>query len=37
MWLKSDELVTTPKKFTLWASGYAETEFTVVVAAPEEE
>ena len=37
MWLKCNEIVNTPKTFTLWASGYPETTFTVVVAEPEEE
>ncbi len=37
MWLKCDEIVNTPKIFTLWASGYPEATFTVVIAEPEEE
>lgn len=37
MWLKCDEIVNTPKVFTLWASGYPEASFTVVIAAPEAE
>lgn len=37
MWLKCDEIVNTPKVFTLWASGYPEATFTVVIAEPEEE
>ena len=37
MWLKCDEIVTTPKVFTLWASGYPGTAFTVVIAEPEQE
>jgi hypothetical protein len=37
MWLKCDEIVNTPKVFTLWASGYAEANFTVVIEEPEEE
>lgn len=37
MWLKCDEIVNTPKIFTLWASGYPEETFTVVIVEPEEE
>ena len=37
MWLKCDEIVDTPKVFTLWASGYPEKTFTVVIAEPDEE
>ncbi|MGI5964060.1 MAG: hypothetical protein ACOX7N_10255 [Lawsonibacter sp.] len=37
MWLKCDEIINTPKVFTLWASGYPEATFTVVIAEPEEE
>ena len=37
MWLKCDEVINTPKVFTLWASGYPEATFTVVIAEPEEE
>jgi hypothetical protein len=37
MWLKCDEIVTTPKIFTLWASGYPEAIFTVVIVEPEVE
>ena len=37
MWLKCDEIVSTPKVFTLWASGYPKTAFTVVIAEPEQE
>ena len=36
MWLKCDEIISTPKVFTLWASGYPEATFTVVIAEPEE-
>jgi hypothetical protein len=36
MWLKCDEIVNTPKTFTLWASGYSEATFTVLIAEPEE-
>ena len=36
MWLKCDEIINTPKVFTLWASGYPEATFTVVIAEPEE-
>ena len=34
MWLKCDEIVETPKLFTLWSSGYEETEFMVEIVAP---
>lgn len=37
MWLKCDEIVFTPKSFTLWASGYLEATFTVVISEPVEE
>ena len=37
MWLKCDEIVSTPKIFALWASGYPEATFTVVITEPEEE
>ncbi len=37
MWLKCDEIINTPKVFTLWASGYPEATFTVVIAEPEDE
>lgn len=37
MWLKCDEIVNTPKIFTLWASGYLETTLTVVISEPDEE
>lgn len=37
LWLKGDEIVNTPKVFTLWASGYPEANFTVVIAEPETE
>jgi hypothetical protein len=37
MWLKCDEIINTPKVFTLWASGYPEATFTVVIAEPEQE
>jgi len=36
MWLKCDEIINTPKVFTLWASGYPEATFTVVITEPEE-
>ena len=36
MWLKCDEIINTPKVFTLWASGCPEATFTVVIAEPEE-
>ena len=35
MWLKCDEIINTPKVFTLWASGYPEATFTVVITEPE--
>ncbi|HOT60584.1 MAG TPA: hypothetical protein PLJ83_13060 [Spirochaetales bacterium] len=35
MWLKCDEIVSAPKVFTLWASGYPEATFTVAIAEPE--
>ncbi|MGR6836758.1 hypothetical protein [Syntrophomonas erecta] len=34
MWLKCDEIVETPKLFTLWSSGYEETELMVEIVAP---
>jgi len=34
MWIKCDEIVETPKLFTLWASGYEKTEFMVEIVAP---
>lgn len=34
MWLKCDEIVEMPKLFTLWSSGYEETEFMVEIVAP---
>ena len=37
MWLKCDEIVDTPKTFTLRTSGYPEAAFVVVIAEPEEE
>ena len=37
MWVKVDEVVLTPKTFTLSAETYSETEFTVVVEVPEAE
>jgi hypothetical protein len=37
MWLKCDEIINTPKRFTLWSSGYAESEFSVVITEPAEE
>jgi hypothetical protein len=37
MWLKCDEIVNQPKSFTLWASGYPATAFSVVIAEPETE
>jgi hypothetical protein len=37
MWLKCDEIVNTPKSFTLWSSGYPEATFTVVIVEPETE
>ncbi len=36
MWLKCDEIINTPKVFTLWVSGYPEATFTVVIEEPEE-
>ena len=36
MWLKCDEIINTPKVFKLWASGYPEATFTVVITEPEE-
>jgi hypothetical protein len=35
MWLKCDEIINTAKVFTLWASGYPEATFTVVITEPE--
>ena len=37
MWLKCDEIVNTPKTFALWASGYPEATFTVVISELEED
>ena len=37
MWLKCDEIIETPKLFTLWSSGYEESEFMVEIVRPEEE
>ena len=37
MWLKCDEIINMPKVFTLWASGYPEATFTVLIAEPEDE
>jgi len=37
MWIKCDEIINTPKAFTLWTSGYHEATFTVVIVEPEEE
>ena len=37
MWIKADEVAVTPKRFTLWAPGYAVSEFTVVIAEPVQE
>ena len=34
MWLKCDEIVNTPKVFTLWSTGYPEETFTVVITEP---
>jgi hypothetical protein len=34
MWLKCDEIVEMPKLFTLWSSGFDETEFMVEIVAP---
>ena len=31
MWLKCDEIIDTPKIFTLWASGYCETTYMVII------
>ena len=31
MWLKCDEIVNTPKIFTLWSSGYGENTYMVVI------
>jgi len=31
MWLKCDEIIDTPKIFTLWASGYGETTYMVII------
>lgn len=31
MWLKCDEILDTPKIFTLWSSGYGETTYMVVI------
>lgn len=36
MWLKCDEIINTPKVFTLLAPGYPEVTFTVVIAELEE-
>ena len=36
MWLKCDEIINTAKVFTLWASGYPEATFSVVITEPEE-
>lgn len=36
MWLKCDEIIENPKVFTLWASGYGEKSFTVIIEAPEQ-
>lgn len=35
MWLKCDEIINTAKVFTLWASGYPEATFTIVITEPE--
>jgi hypothetical protein len=35
MWLKCDEIVSTPKVFTLLATGYPKATFTVVIAVTE--
>jgi hypothetical protein len=35
MWLKADEILHTPKVFTLWASGCPKVTFTVVIAVTE--
>lgn len=37
MWLKCDEIADTPKIFTLWSSGFEETEFMVGIVTPEGE
>jgi hypothetical protein len=37
MWLKCDEIIETPKLFTLWSSGYEEIEFMVEIVEPIEE
>ena len=34
MWLKCDEIINTPKVFTLWSTGYPEETFTVVITEP---
>ena len=34
MWLKCDEIINTPKVFTLWSTGYPEETFTVVITKP---
>ena len=31
MWLKCDEIIDTPKIFSLWASGYGETTYMVII------
>lgn len=31
MWLKCDEIIDTPKLFTLWASGYGEITYMVII------
>ena len=31
MWLKCDEIIDTPKIFTLWSSGYGETTYMVII------
>mgnify|MGYP000965025153 CR=1 FL=1 len=36
LWLKCDEIADTLKMFTLWASGYGDAIFTVVISPPEE-
>ncbi len=36
MWLKCDEIVNTPKTFTLWASGYQVATFNAVISVPYE-
>ena len=35
MWLKCDEIIKTPKLFTLWSSGFEEAEFIVEIVKPE--